>query len=232
MVEYTHPHRKEVNLVLEYCDGGDLREELRWHIRRKILFDEGFIWKLLHDIGSALAFLHQGIRDADDEKYSIPGWNVMVHLDLKPRNIFLSWKGSDDGYPRLVLGDFGCTVTCADVSSGRESMTEHIHGTDGWEAPDSFEDVVGEGNVAVGRPTDIWQLGAMAACLCRLLTRPDQEQMFRDSRSHCGSRYSGRLNDVVGLCLRVNRHERPRAIDLVHSANTRRPVKLPRYMRR
>ena len=226
-VEYTHlPHHAEVSLVLEYCDAGDLEQVLGRHIQRRQPFDEDYIWHLLHDIGAALAFLHHGIRDPDATTRSQTDWDVMSHLDIKPANIFLSWYGARGRFPRMVLGDFGCAVTQREVTSGRESKHAHRHGTREWFAPESFASVVGERNVAYGRPTDIWQLGAVAATLCRLWKKPNRDALFRNSESHCGSRYGRRLNDMVGTCLRVNRHARPRAIEVVHSANRRSRVSL------
>ena len=74
----------ELNIVMEYCEGGDLDKLLNQ--RNKIPLNDNFIWKLFIQIVIGLAELH-------DMK--------ILHRDLKTSNIFLT-KNYD-----IKIGDLG-----------------------------------------------------------------------------------------------------------------------------
>lgn len=214
-VEYAWtPHGRSLSFVLEYCDGGDLGSLLDDHIKHRQPFSEDFVLQFLHHIGKGLAFLHSGITDPARQSHSQINWNTICHLDIKPANVFLASNGRGR-LPRFVLGDFGCAVTKNDVESGRESKRMHRHGTPQWFPPDSISEVVGERNCGYGWHTDIWQLGAVAAAVCRLSSKPIREQVFTDYRKPCGSRYGFKLNETVRGCVSADRARRPRAANLV-----------------
>lgn len=63
---------------------------------------------------------------------------VIFYLDITPKNIFMSRSDASERYLRMVFGDFACAVTRRDVKSGRESATEHRHGTRDWMLPHSI----------------------------------------------------------------------------------------------
>lgn len=180
-------------------------------------FDEGFVWHVLHDVGKGLAYLHGGITDAARQTHSQRGWDMICHLDIKPANIFMSSRGSDGTYPRMVLGDFGCAVTRRDIESGREEPQNHRHGTLDWMPPHSRGDVVGPRNRGYGWHTDVWQLGAVAAAMCRLTHAPILAHVFTDHVAPCGSGYGAKLNAVVRGCVRKNWRRRPKAVEIVRT---------------
>ena len=75
-----------LNIVMEYCDGGDLSEFISKNKSNHILLNEDLIWNIFIKILIGLAELHK---------------NKILHRDLKTMNIFLT-KNLD-----IKLGDFG-----------------------------------------------------------------------------------------------------------------------------
>ena len=75
-----------LNIVMEYCDGGDLCEFINKNKSTRVLLKEELVWNLFLKICIGLATLH---------KYKI------LHRDLKTLNIFLT-KELD-----VKIGDFG-----------------------------------------------------------------------------------------------------------------------------
>ena len=64
-----------LNIVMEYCDGGDLCEFINKNKSTRVLLKEELVWNLFLKICIGLATLH---------KYKI------LHRDLKTLNIFLT----------------------------------------------------------------------------------------------------------------------------------------------
>jgi len=66
---------------------------------------------------------------------------------------------------------------------------------------------------AYGKPTDVWQMGAVAQVLCRATEVPDQK--LADLGVPCGEGYTPGLNRAVTLLMHRDMMKRPRAVDLV-----------------
>ena len=75
-----------LNIVMEYCDGGDLSQFLEKNKETKKLLEENMIWNIFLKITIGLAALHK---------------SKILHRDLKSLNIFLT-KNLD-----IKIGDFG-----------------------------------------------------------------------------------------------------------------------------
>eukprot|EP00392_Amoebophrya_sp_AT5.2_P016729 g17025.t1 len=75
-----------LDLVLEFCSLGDLKRWIRRAQHKRYFFAEPDIWRIAHELASALAHIHA---------------LFVVHRDVKPANIFLNEKGV------CKLGDFG-----------------------------------------------------------------------------------------------------------------------------
>ena len=80
-------------LILDLVTGGEMFE----HLIQYGAYSESDAARLLHEIASALAFLH-GVG--------------VVHADLKPENLLLSTKNRLDGTIKMI--DFGCAVVSDD----------------------------------------------------------------------------------------------------------------------
>jgi len=97
-------------------------------------FPEPFAWYLLYRLVSAAVVMDTAFRTGDTE-YQV------VHVDLKPDNIFLGAPGSlgknnsFPAYPPAYVGDFGCSHITYPGDPSNESMTFGVC-TQGWSAPE------------------------------------------------------------------------------------------------
>ena len=76
-----------LNIVMEYCDGGDLSQFIEKNKETKKPLEENLIWNIFLKITIGLASLHK---------------SKILHRDLKSLNIFLTKKNLD-----IKIGDFG-----------------------------------------------------------------------------------------------------------------------------
>mmetsp|Transcript_20810 Transcript_20810/g.25238 ORF Transcript_20810/g.25238 Transcript_20810/m.25238 type:complete len:201 (-) Transcript_20810:1385-1987(-) len=90
--------------ILEYCEHGTLESAIR-RIPENDSMPEGDVWKCIHDISSALDHMHR---------------HNIVHMDVKPDNVFLSAKG------RLKIGDLGLACLAGTVTDGNEGDTMYV----------------------------------------------------------------------------------------------------------
>ncbi|KAF2769996.1 kinase-like protein [Teratosphaeria nubilosa] len=221
MVEHLWSEDKGfVSFILEYCDGGSLESMVKEQQRKGRHFKENFLWHVLAGIGKGLAYLHHGIRDATKDK-KIAGWDSICHLDLKPTNIFFQYQGKDT-HPRVVIGDFGCSITSSDIQLGMEHARLQVCGTPDWYPPEGRPEIAGR-NTRYGPETDIWQMGATIHTIAHFIPAPDVSiYEFTNEWSACGTRYSRRLNAVVMWCCFADRQWRPSAARLVKEVMSQR----------
>lgn len=77
---------KELVIVLEWADAGDLKRQIRLARQRQLRFEERLVWKYTAQIASAVQHMHE---------------RRIIHRDLKPANIFLTSQGV------VKVGDLG-----------------------------------------------------------------------------------------------------------------------------
>lgn len=118
-------------LVMEYLEGGSLREELRRRERGEARYTDDALLRLLQPIAEGLCFLHRQLG--------------VVHLDVKPENILFT----DRPAPCAKLVDFGIATAAQRFDQGR------LLGTLGYIAPELLRD----GEVSSG--ADVFSLGAV-----------------------------------------------------------------------
>ncbi|XP_034029479.1 serine/threonine-protein kinase Nek2-like [Thalassophryne amazonica] len=91
IVQYIdHFIEKKVNLVMEYCEGGDLASLIKCCIKKGLFLPEKLILQVLEQLASALEHCHRR-----------PDGSVVLHQDIKPANVFV------DADLNVKLGDFG-----------------------------------------------------------------------------------------------------------------------------
>ena len=127
---------KELVIVFEWAEAGDLKRQVRKARERDARFDERVIWKYFVQICAAIEHMHT---------------NRVMHRDLKPANMLL--LGSKSEIPHLLLADFGI----ADIFGGpREILPSEKKGTWPYMAPEIFND-------EVSPKSDVWALGVVTS---------------------------------------------------------------------
>ena len=140
---------RQCQIYTEYCDGGDLGDLINHYLWYRITIPESFIWHCFLQLAEGLAFIHHGYDYTRGSDQKLPKrWQQVIHADLKPENVFLRLSRKPNGYPDLVLGDFGASQ----LAPG----TGHI-GTYQW-CPPEIPDYSAKG--------DVWTMGAIIHALC------------------------------------------------------------------
>lgn len=96
----------------ELCPFGNLAFFLEEYGRMYEFLDEARVWKILSEVSSGVAYIHQ---------------HGVLHLDLKPANIFISSNGS------LKIGDFGLATRWPRVKPITILHGAAVH-SPGWDA--------------------------------------------------------------------------------------------------
>jgi serine/threonine protein kinase len=197
-------------IILSFCELGSITDYIRWKAHQNLTTPEPFAWHVLQSLMSALSFCHYGI-DADKPTDENVQWTTICHLDVKSDNIWLTMQNSKESIPRVVLGDFGCSVSPEDIDRGLAHTLMLTHGTPRWLPPEARASS-SNGRGQYGKATDIWQAGGTVQTMCRLTKSPNPEQAA--ARRPCGSTvYPRRLNSIVASCMDEAVEKRPSAID-------------------
>ena len=128
--------------------------------------------------------------------------NKLLHLDIKPANVFQR----TDGSPLLI--DFGA----ARQTLSSEGIKLPPTYTPGFAAPEQY---ARPGQL--GPWTDIYSVGATVyACLAGAAPQPAHERLENDqlvpARRAWAERYSRVLLDIIDWCLRLEILERPQSV--------------------
>ena len=175
-----------VYLVMRYERGRTLHEHLAQH---RGALDESWIRQ-------TFAQLLNGLREVHTNK--------LLHLDIKPANIYLR----NDGSPLLL--DFGAARYAL---SGEEGAKLPPTYTPGYASPEQhlWRDLLGPWS-------DIYSVGATmyAALSGGEPPIPANVRVDRDdyvpARKTWGAKYSAELLDIVDWCLRLDHLERPQSV--------------------
>ena len=173
-----------VYIVMRYENGRSLQHYIQ---HRTKLPDE--VW-----VRATFAQLLNGLREVHSNK--------LLHLDIKPANVFLR----NDGSPVLI--DFGAARQV--LSADRAKLPPTY--TPGFAAPEQYARR-GE----LGPWTDIYSVGAtLYSCFARAAPLRADERLKKDTlvpaRRAWPERYSGVLLDIVDWCLRLDPLERPQSV--------------------
>lgn len=125
-------------LILDLVSGGEMFE----HLINYGAYSEADAARLMHEVASALAFLH-GVG--------------VVHADLKPENLLLCSKKRNDGTIKMI--DFGCAVVedleASPVANNHKKMMDST-GTTAYWPPERFDK-----KKVVDAPMDMWSVGVI-----------------------------------------------------------------------
>lgn len=192
-------------LVMKYCNGGNASGKIQ-------KCDETTIARIIHDVGSGLAHLH------DNEN--------IVHQDIKPNNILIDHRDGKDTY---YLADLGLSLKVRNTirkfteKKGPNSNSLQTGLTPPpYRAPELWDkNNLGKDPV---KATDVWALGAT---MYELITGDAPLGEFgglmqkNDSIPPDlppGSGISDDLNTLIKCCLAKDTWDRPKAHELVEWA--------------
>jgi NIMA (never in mitosis gene a)-related kinase 2 len=168
LLSFTHPHiiglhdvvidrdASRLILFIDFCQRGDLATLIARYRSRSARIDESFIWRVIHQIASALKILHNPPPPEDNSSPPPPPPFRVIHRDLKPANVLL------DAQLNVRLGDYGLSaiVPPNDLAHSRV-------GTPLYMAPEQI--ATGTRGVArndgYGDGVDIWALGCVISLL-------------------------------------------------------------------
>ncbi|KAI9894488.1 MAG: hypothetical protein M1814_003246 [Vezdaea aestivalis] len=211
------------NLYMEWCDMGAVTNVIDAYLDHKVFVPEEFVFHVFQQLSAAVAYLHTGHDIHDDfEQYERlvaqrrthhNSWEILLHNDIKPSNIFLTsskrYAAYPRQYPRVLLGDFGVSNWNPD-----DARKGWMGGTLPYTAPEKDSTT----------SSDVWGLGASMQSLCRLnhdgalIARPAgvaEKKWFEDPKykrgGGPGSEYSNKLKEIVALCQKRIPRERATA---------------------
>jgi serine/threonine protein kinase len=178
-----------VYMVMNYLEGATLQDFIvtARDLKKPKVFRESTIRSLYDEILRGLRIVHQ---------------HKMLHLDIKPANIFIT----DDN--KAVLIDFGAA---REVISKEGNFIRPMY-TPGFAAPEMYKR---DGNM--GPWTDIYAIGAcIYACMQGYPPNDAPQRQEKDRLSLSMTRlrgiYSDNLIEVVEWCMALNPLERPQSV--------------------
>jgi len=183
-----------LGLIMEYCDGGDLRHAIREQIQVGVFFPEKQVMAWFSQILEGLRYVHA---------------HRIIHRDLKTSNIFL--KGPAPF--RCLIGDFGISR----VLEGTLSSAHTVIGTPYYLSPEVCK------REAYTTKSDMWSLGAVlyemvmlkmafkCSSLLSLVSRIIHEAYEPVDSKH----FSPEISSLISRLLKKNPEERPSAADIV-----------------
>ena len=160
ILDYLNNHSYNY-IVLEYCNGGNLREYLQKYMEKNNApLNEFFIQKILRQIAPALEFMHS---------------KNIIHRDIKLENILLNFNT----YPNIPKNgkrpqalkfsekslnkDFSAKITGLNFSKDliQDNMGSTILGTPLYMSPDVVERLDNKTNKKYNTSADLWSLGVI-----------------------------------------------------------------------
>lgn len=187
VVNFFRAH-ETVYMVMAYESGHTLQDHIaRLHARGSRM-GEGSIRRLFNGVCAGVREVHA---------------NKLLHLDLKPANIYLR----TDGSPLLL--DFGAARQTINLDA---PMLAPMY-TPGFAAPELYSRAA-----ALGPWTDIYSIGAaMYACMTRTMPQPVEARKLDDGKTEeqfaklAGS-YSAELIEMVRSCMALDPMVRPQSV--------------------
>ncbi|KAG6880196.1 hypothetical protein C0992_003860 [Termitomyces sp. T32_za158] len=169
----------------ELCTSGNLRQFLETFGNAYRKLSEDRVWKILVDLSNGLRFVH----DAG-----------VIHLDLKPSNIFVTGEG------RLKIGDFGMATFFprSETAAGWKGFERE--GDKRYLAPEILHEDY------YSKAADIFSLGMTILEAAANIVVPDQgedwQRLRRDDFSQVFLDESPELLEIIKRMMRQRPHER------------------------
>ena len=178
-----------VYMVMNYLEGASLQDFIitARDLKKQKVFRESTIRSLFDEVLRGLRIVHQ---------------HKMLHLDIKPGNIFITDEN------KAVLIDFGAA---REVLNKEGSFTRPMY-TPGFAAPEMYRR-----DRAMGPWTDIYAIGAcIYACMQGYPPNDAPQRQEKDRLSLALSRlrgvYSDNMIEVVEWCMALDPLSRPQSV--------------------
>ncbi|WPK24672.1 hypothetical protein PUMCH_001954 [Australozyma saopauloensis] len=199
----------EVLLLMEYCSGLGLIDFMNTRLTQRL--SEPEVLSIMGQITTAVAMCHH---------LEPP----LIHRDIKIENVLIDDKGT------YKLCDFGSAVGYCKVPTNQQELQSlHLdimqHTTPQYRAPEMIDL---SRAFPVDDKSDVWALGIFLYKLCYFTTPfelhnqrnlQDLEHLILSCltrlRFPASPRYSSRLQNVIGCCLREDPRRRPNALQLL-----------------
>ena len=187
---------KTLNIIMEYCDDGDLATKINIMKRNNIKFPEYLIWNYIIQILFGLKALHD---------------KGVIHRDLKSANIFLSKINS-----RCKIGDLN-TGKVLKTNKNKNNVNYQM-GTPAYFSPEICK------NEKASYKSDIWSFGCIVyeMCCLRMPFRGKNLDMLKENickgkLEKISKRYSNELWEFIQSLLEVDIEKRPNCDKILNS---------------
>jgi len=194
MIRIVDKKATKIYIIMEYCEGGDLKTLLKNCKKNKEFIAEDVIWKIFSQVMLAL-------NDCHHKKSG-----KILHRDLKPANIFL------DEHNNIKLGDFGLSRMMSEQSVYAYTYV----GTPYYMSPEQITES------KYNEKSDIWSAGCLLyeiAALKPPFEASNHLSLALKIKSGKFDRipimYSEDLQRVIQFMLSINQNERPTAEELL-----------------
>lgn len=178
-------HDKNLYIVMDYCEGGDLYTVIREHAQKGRYFSEDLILSWFVQICLALKHVH-------DRK--------ILHRDIKSQNIFLT-KGNN-----VKLGDFGI----AKILKNTVDLAKTCIGTPYYLSPEICENKPYNNKSDIwALGCILYEMAALKHAFVAGNMKNLIVKIIRGSYPQLPSRYSNDLRNLVQQLFRRNPQERP-----------------------
>lgn len=178
-------------LILPFCSQGSI-------VKRVGKMSEEEIWKLIHDVASGLAYLHQ---------------HDIVHQDIKPDNILVDDNGN------YLITDFGISTKARSTLRKSVAAGTVNAGTMAYMGPERFSK-----QPTPTKASDIWSFGAMVYELITGIPPFEERGGILQKNGaeipDINEPVSDALKQVVEQMMSLDKDARPTASQLVEIANT------------
>ncbi|KAJ4428031.1 hypothetical protein ANN_24045 [Periplaneta americana] len=176
---------KNLYIVMDYCEGGDLYTKIREHAQKGRYFSEDIILNWFVQICLALKHVH-------DRK--------ILHRDIKSQNIFLT-KGN-----HVKLGDFGI----AKILKNTVDLAKTCIGTPYYLSPEICENKPYNNKSDVwALGCILYEMAALKHAFVAGNMKNLIVKIIRGSHPHLPSRYSNDLRNLMQQLFRRNPQDRP-----------------------
>ncbi|KAI9719048.1 MAG: hypothetical protein M1812_003678 [Candelaria pacifica] len=118
--------RDRTRIIYEYCQHGGLNHMIQFYQNNRLFVPEAFIWHVFHSLVKVICYCETGSLGGGRRA----GWDTIVHLDMKPTNIFLGDPVASDNalYPAIKFVDFEGAYTIPNDPDQAEGVQRYQSG--------------------------------------------------------------------------------------------------------